>query len=299
MTLDNTEISKVLGKTVSAPTKYDKFILVRELRQNNRTHLNISDDNLPFVGIDLWNNWEISALTDQGLPVTGIAKITYNCNSKYIVESKSAKLYFNSFNMTSMGRTPTQVIKNIEAISSKDLSEYLETDVTVNIRAANSYCPPWRDDIYHSKSILLDRLLDTISIDNYNETPEILSHQGILFDDVPQKYYSTLLRSNCRVTNQPDAGDVYIYINTGTVVDPLSLLKYIISFRGENHFHEEICEAIYTRLYNAYTPTELLVACYYVRRGSLDINPVRATHEYLIPKDFTDPALPYIKTSRQ
>jgi len=299
MTPDNTAISKVLGKTVSAPTQYDSSILVREPRQSNRTYLNIKDENLPFKGIDLWNNWEISALTDIGLPVTGIAKITYNCNSKYIVESKSAKLYFNSFNMTRIGDTPEDVTKNIESLASRDLSLFLETEVTVNIRPANSFCPLQREDQYHSNSILLDHLIKNIVIEKYTETPELLSYSSIQTENVSQKYFSTLLRSNCRVTNQPDAGDVYIYINSKVVVDPTSLLKYIVSFRGENHFHEEICEAIYTRLNNTYTPTELLVACYYVRRGSLDINPVRASHDYLIPADFKNPSLPYIKTPRQ
>lgn len=298
MTLDNTAISKVLGQTVSAPTKYDSSILVREPRQNNRTHLNILDNELPFVGIDLWNNWEISGLTDNGLPVTGIAKITYNCNSKYIVESKSAKLYFNSFNMTQLGATPEEVLSNIKSTSEEDLSKFLETDVTVNIRPANSYCAPWRNDTYHKSSVLLDRIVPDITISKYIESPELLTNIGILDEPTPQKYYSTLLRSNCRVTNHPDAGDVYIYINSHTLVDPTGLLSYIVSFRGENHFHEEICEAIYTRLNAAYNPKDLMVACYYVRRGSLDINPIRCSSADLIPDDFKNDGA-YIKTPRQ
>jgi 7-cyano-7-deazaguanine reductase len=299
MNLDNTEISKVLGQRVSAPDQYDKSILVRELRQNNRTHLNISDNNLPFKGIDLWNNWEISALTNNGLPVTGIAKIMYNCNSRYIVESKSAKLYFNSFNMTKMGDNPGQVISNIERIAKQDLSEFLETDVSISIRAANTFCSPWRDDPYHVRSVLLDNIDQELVISSYNESPELLTHLGVTDENKPQKFYSTLLRSNCRVTNQPDAGDVYIYIKTKYIVNPYNLLRYIISFRGENHFHEEICEAIYTRLNNTFSPEELMVACYYVRRGSLDINPIRVSDEKLIPKDFISLDLPYIKTPRQ
>lgn len=298
MTLDNTEISKVLGQRVSAPLQYDSSILVREPRQSNRTYLNIKDDDLPFVGIDLWNNWEISALTNNGLPVTGIAKITYSCDSKYIVESKSAKLYFNSFNMHRMGNTCSEVIRNIENTAARDLSDFLETQVTVTIRPANSYCSPWRTDDYHKDSVLLDQLDDAVVITNYNESPELLTHSGMTDSALPQKFYSTLLRSNCRVTNQPDAGDVYIYLQSRYIVDPVNLLQYIVSFRGENHFHEEICEAIYTRLNLAYEPDELMVACYYVRRGSLDINPVRASHSHLIPADFTNLA-PYTKTPRQ
>lgn len=298
-TLDNTEISKVLGKTVSAPATYDKSILVRELRQNNRTHLGINEDELPFIGADLWNNWEISALTSKGLPVTGIAKITYNCNSKYIVESKSAKLYFNSFNMTSFGDSPEQVRNNIATTASKDLSNFLETSVSVNIRPATSMCPPWRSDIYHERSILLDQLNNEDTFSLYNETPGLLKDLGLSPEVTVQKFFTTLLRSNCRVTNQPDAGDVYVYLKSYKLVDPVSLLKYIVSFRNENHFHEEVCEAIYVRLQEAYNPEELMVACYYVRRGSLDINPIRASHDHLIPADFVTTANNYVKTPRQ
>jgi len=299
MTIDNTEISKVLGKNVSAPQQYDKSILVRELRQNNRTHLGLRDSDLPFFGVDLWNNWEISALTSRGLPVTGIAKITYGCDSKYIVESKSAKLYFNSFNMTSLAETPEQVIKSIETTSSADLSAFLETPVTVKIKPANAVSSPWRTDEYHARSVLLDLLAPDVEIAEYTETPSLLTNIGFADHSTVQKFYSTLLRSNCRVTNQPDAGDVYIYLKGTTLVDPIGLLKYIVSFRNENHFHEEVCEAIYARLLAAYSPEELMVACYYVRRGSLDINPIRVSHTHLIPADFVVNTSNYIKTPRQ
>lgn len=297
MNIDNTEISKVLGQRISAPEQYDKSILVRELRQNNRSHLNLYNNKLPFVGVDLWNNWEISALTNNGLPVTGIAKITYSCESKYIVESKSAKLYFNSFNMTRMGSHSYEVINNIEKQSTEDLSEFLETDVKVQIRSSTSACNLMRTDNYYIDSILLDNL--SPSIDVYKEDPSLLRDMGNTSSLRAQKFHSTVLRSNCRVTNQPDAGDVYIYINSNTIVDPESLLKYIVSFRGENHFHEEVCEAIYVRLLDRYNPYELMVSCFYVRRGSLDINPIRASHSYLIPSDFTDDNVFYIKTPRQ
>lgn len=296
--LDNTAISKVLGQRVSAPEQYDRGILVRELRQNNRTYLNIYEDSLPFVGVDVWNNWEISALTDNGLPVTGIAKITYNCNSKYIVESKSAKLYFNSFNMTRLGSTPEDVISNIQIYASRDLSEFLETEVTVCVRKTNTYCSPARD--YVKDSLLLDCIVPNLQVVDYKENPNLLVSSGVLAEGPRvQKFCSSLLRSNCRVTNQPDAGDVHISIKTPYIVDPVGLLKYIISFRNENHFHEEICEAIYKRLQDTFKPDELLVECFYVRRGSLDINPARASHLHLLSTDFKDPSTIYVKTTRQ
>ena len=101
--LDNSHITKVLGQTVTYPDQYDPSILVREPRSNNRQHLSIEDDDLPFVGYDTWNAYEVSTLTEQGLPVAGCMKIVYPCDSTYIVESKSIKLYLNSFNMFKCG----------------------------------------------------------------------------------------------------------------------------------------------------------------------------------------------------
>jgi 7-cyano-7-deazaguanine reductase len=299
--LDNTEISKVLGQRVDAPKQYDKSILVREKRANNREYLNIKDDNLPFIGIDIWNNWEISALTDTGLPVTGIAKITYPCSSKYIVESKSAKLYFNSFNMSRFGKTPADVIKNIENASSKDLSDFLETDVVVKIFTAAKH-PSTDSDVFFKTFKNIDLINSKLVTETYNETPSLL--KTINTEDnigvaINQRYCSSLLRSNCRVTNQPDAGDVYISITTKHNIDPESLLKYIISFRNECHFHEEICECFYARLKEVYEAEELFVGCFYVRRGSLDINPVRASSESMIPWFLKTPETPFFKMPRQ
>lgn len=299
--LDNTEISKVLGQRVDAPKQYDKSILVREKRANNREYLNIKDGNLPFVGIDIWNNWEISALTDTGLPVTGIAKITYPCSSKYIVESKSAKLYFNSFNMSRFGKTPTDVVKNIEDASSKDLSEFLETDVVVKIFTAAKH-PQTDCEVFFKAFKNIDLINSELVTEIYNETPSLLktdTTDNSLGISINQRFCSSLLRSNCRVTNQPDAGDVYISITTKHVIDPESLLKYIISFRNECHFHEEICECLYTRLKDFYEAEDLFVGCFYVRRGSLDINPVRASKEDMIPPFLKQPGTPFFKMPRQ
>lgn len=294
--IDNTNISKVLGKRVDAPKTYDKAILVREPRSGNREYLNIKDGDLPFVGVDVWNNWEISALTDTGLPVSGIAKITYPCSSKYIVESKSAKLYFNSFNMTKFGKTPKQVINNIERSASKDLSEFLETKVTVKIFSAAETAP--LTHAFFKGYTNIDLCSPSLKTDVYNEDATLLS---VVQSAKPktQKFCSSLLRSNCRVTGQPDAGDVYIHMTGVNQVEEKSLLKYIISFRNECHFHEEICECIFTRLKEIYKPTELLVLCLYVRRGSLDINPIRSTHMRLIPDFLIKKDLKFVKTPRQ
>ena len=131
--LDNSNISKVLGRTVNYPDQYDPSILVREPRHGNRKHLDLDDNNLPFCGYDIWNAYEVSCLTNKGFTVTGIAKIVYPCDNKYIVESKSLKLYFNSFNMTKLGDDSQQARALIESDASADLSELLETDVAVSV----------------------------------------------------------------------------------------------------------------------------------------------------------------------
>ena len=125
--------------------------------------------------------------------------------------------------------------------------------------------------------------LDTLEFNSYKSDSSQLKVKEV--SDVPTstKFKSDLLRSNCRVTNQPDWGDIYIDIKSKLVPDPASLAKYIVSHRKVNHFHEEICEMTFTHLMEAYKPEELMVACLYTRRGGIDINPVRATHEHMIP----------------
>lgn len=307
--LDNSNISKHLGQSSQYKSTYDPSLLVREPRQSNRTHLNIIDESVPFVGNDTWNAYEISGLTDLGLPVTGVAKIVYPCSNKYIVESKSIKLYFNSFNMTKLGKDANAVRAEIERRSAADLSALLETDVKVKVfsnidileeeESANS---EWGHDILKHKMKAYITLEEEYPIKDieftvYNETPGLLR---VVDSEVEEVYYhSALLKSNCRVTSQPDWGDVYIYIKGSKTVDPISLLEYIVSFRDECHFHEEICEAIYKRLFDALTPDELYVRCLYARRGGIDINPERASHAHLLHATLSDVAVPYIKTPKQ
>ncbi len=299
--IDNTNISKVLGQKVSAPEYYDKNILVREPRQSNRTYLNIHDNDLPFVGKDLWNNWEVSLLTENGLPITAVAQIVYDCNSKYIVESKSAKLYFNSFNMTRKGSSPKEALEWLQQTAVADLSELLETNVSVEvfspISANEKFGTLQCQDMY--QTLETDFNISDIKFTKYNEDSSMIVLNDHLNNLSTIAFKSTLLRSNCRVTNQPDHGDVYIYMKSKKTPTPESLLQYIVSFRNECHFHEEICEAIYKRLSDVCQPEELKVACYYVRRGSLDINPIRASHSHLLEDFFIDNKLRYPKTLRQ
>jgi len=140
--LDNSRISKHLGQTSQYKSVYDSGLLVREPRSNNRVYLNIFDDDLPFVGSDTWNAYECSFLLNNGRPVTGVVKCIYSCSSKYIVESKSIKLYFNSFNMTKIGENAPDCISGIEARVKRDLDELLDTNTTVSFYASDFETEP-------------------------------------------------------------------------------------------------------------------------------------------------------------
>lgn len=301
-TLDNSNISKHLGKITGYKATYDPSLLVREPRQNNRKHLNISDDKLPFCGYDIWNAYEVSCLTNDGMPVAAIAKIVYPCTSKYIVESKSIKLYMNSFNMEKIKGNLLQVRNQLQSTIAQDLSKLLETDVKVYVRLNEDvddvifYPPVFRRSLYPT----LERSIDVTYLEatHYSETPDLLAGIETSVATV-QRFHSALLKSNCRVTSQPDWGDVYIHYKGKYAINPTSLLKYIVSFRDECHFHEEICETIYKRLQDKFNPEELVVTCLYVRRGGIDINPTRANTGELLDRALIDETKYFTKTARQ
>ena len=304
--LDNSNISVHLGQTSEYKSTYDPSLLVREPRQSNRTHLDLFDDNLPFTGGDTWNAYEVSGLTNFGLPACGVGKIYYPCDGKYIVESKSLKLYFNSFNMTKLGDTADDVRKEIGRRASVDLSKLLGVNVEVRIFSNKEMLdaevtPKQEWGHRDTEFITLEDVypVDGIEFSVYQETPELLEVVENPLADEVVRYHSALLKSNCRVTSQPDWGDVYIEFRGQKAVDPISLLKYIVSFRDECHFHEEICEALTKRLIDVLDPEELTVRCLYARRGGIDINPER--HYTTSDKHYalSDVTVPYIKTPKQ
>jgi 7-cyano-7-deazaguanine reductase len=303
--LDNSNISKHLGQTSQYKSTYDPSLLVREPRAANRKHLHIEDDNTPFVGYDVWNAYEFSCLCANGTPISGVAKIVYPATNKYIVESKSLKLYFNSFNMERYTGSIESIIEQVENIISKDLSELLETEVSVSIVPSSNESPANIPCYYqyNKNYTTLEDIIDVSVLECtvYNETPELLAGQWLV-KELPSKetyYHSGLLKSNCRVTSQPDWGDVFIYYKGKCELIPDSLLKYIVSFRDECHFHEEICETIYKRIWDMFEPEELAVTCLYARRGGIDINPTRVSHERLFDPCLVDSLIPYVKTMRQ
>jgi 7-cyano-7-deazaguanine reductase len=266
-------------KPYVTPDTVDPTLLVSVPRVLNRTAYEIDESNLPFVGVDAWNAYEFSTLLVNGFPVSGWLKFTYPSDSPNIVESKSVKLYLNSYNMAKLVTT-TDDMWQVEDKIAKDLSEAVGAEVDVFVR--------W-DDVDTVRPIIGDFIslehycnIGKMTFDEYNESPNTL--QVVPSIGRYEKWRSYSLRSNCRVTNQPDWGDVYVHIKGERAVTPESLLKYIVSMRKENHFHEEIAECIYKRLFDLLQPEELFVACLYTRRGGIDINPVRASDNRVLYK---------------
>lgn len=276
------KIDAVLGQRVTYPQRYSPDVLVPVARQLNREGLAIKDDALPFVGTDIWHAYEVSCLTTGGLPTAGILKINVPCSSPSIVESKSLKLYLNSFNMEPMGNTPAEANAAMTARVEQDLSRLLETQVTAHLFAPQT---PQEESDPETRYECLEESLGTISCEQYTENATLLG-DGEQTDGL--RIVSHLLRSNCRVTHQPDWGTVIISMGKGLTPKLGDLLRYIVSLRGENHFHEEICELIFKRLADRFAPSELMVACLYTRRGGIDINPIRATSQELLMKGLTD-----------
>ena len=295
---------KHLGQTVSKYSdSYDPSLLVKVPRNLNRKDYNIKSNKLPFIGVDVWNAYEVSALTQKRRPVSGVLKIIYPCDSKYHVESKSIKLYLNSFNMTKYGNTKEECIDKIENVISKDLSELLETEVKCKLFVGSELDEYGDDtwlgfDLFDNIEELVD--LDTVDFSTYKSDASQLDLYEPKEDEADEILYTTdLLRSNCRVTNQPDWGDIYIYMKGESLITPDSFARYVVSHRSVSHFHEEICEMIYKQIWDRCKPDELMVACLYTRRGGIDINPIRASHPELIPERFQDVNYINEKTLRQ
>ena len=294
-----TEIAgKHLGKVggLGYKDQYDPKLLVGIPRKLNREAYGIDDNDLPFFGYDVWNAYEVSVLTHRGLPVSGMMKIVCLANSITHVESKSIKLYLNSYNMTRMGETAAQAISIFEARVASDLTLLLGKPVEVKMftdEASDSFCFTGFTKLQY----LTD--LDAIEFDNYYSDADSLKTSVTHEIGQEFKIQSDLLRSNCRVTNQPDWGDIFIHMVGKNEPNYTSLAEYIVSHRKVSHFHEEINEMVFTHLMQAYEPDELMVSCLYTRRGGLDINPIRATSQEMIPKAFFDPNIRLKKTLRQ
>ena len=257
--------SLALGKATEYKSTYDAGLLQGVPRSLNRNELQLTADNLPFVGFDAWNLYELSWLNSKGKPVVATGVVNVPFDSENLIESKSFKLYLNSFNQTKFAS-----LADVQKILTEDLSQCAKKTVTV---ALNASLDLFEDKLGTFHGTCLDNL--DIEIDNYQLTPDYL--QNISSDDtVTETLYSHLLKSNCLITSQPDWGSIEISY-TGKKLNREKLLRYLISFRQHNEFHEQCVERIYCDIMKFAQIKELSVYARYTRRGGLDINPLRTT----------------------
>lgn len=302
------ELNKIVGEHLGkagdgsavnpyiTPDAKDKTLLVPVPRWLNRKDYDIGDDD--FVGYDTWNCYEVSALLSNGYPLSGVVKIVYPSNSEFIVESKSLKLYLNSFNMWDVGKDVSTGVCKIHNSIKDDLEEALQCEVDVRFFRFDTEGSAIETNKFTRLESYVD--IETVKFDAYEADPAIIE---VINSADPYTVTTSVLRSNCRVTNQPDWGDIFIAIEgVGLKPSSESLLKFIVSMRRENHFHEEICEAVYKAIIDRCPGNEVLVTCLYTRRGGIDINPTRATKMGMIEKynmDLVDVNVFHQKTARQ
>jgi len=261
-----------LGKATQYCSEYNPKLLQAVPRSLNRDDLVLKSDNLPFTGEDVWYGYELSWLNAKGKPVVAVAEFRFSCTSPNIVESKSFKLYLNSFNQSKFANKEAVVARLIN-----DLSATAGTAASVKLFDVES-CPALAITPTTASIMCIDN--EDISIDNYQFSAQLLSNAQQVDDTtevVEEKLVSHLLKSNCLITNQPDWASIFIDYK-GKPINHAALLKYLISFRQHNEFHEQCVERIFCDL-NKYCQLErLTVFARYTRRGGLDINPFRSTH---------------------
>ncbi len=253
-----------LGKVSAYKTEYDASLLFPIPRAPKRAEIGLPDGRaVPFFGVDIWNAYELSWLNLKGKPQVALASFIIPADTPNIVESKSFKLYLNSFNQTQL-ESP----EALQQLLRQDLSEATGGAVQVRLTAEPDFA---RQQMGELDGLLLDRL--DIETDIYEPAPQLLRADQ---EETPveETLVSHLLKSNCLVTGQPDWGSVQIrYV--GAPIDQEGLLKYLISFRNHNEFHEQCVERIFMDVLRQCKPVKLAVYARYTRRGGLDINPFR------------------------
>ena len=283
-------IHGILGEqTTDYPTEYSPETLYPIARSIGRDAIGWHDEKLK-VGVDWWQAFEMSWLNSQGISQVAIARFGIPASSPFIVESKSLKLYLNSINFTEFSGWD-----EVQALITKDLSACVQAEVTVELFNLN-------DDLNNKATGLLIAQPEGVCIDealaNSSEKVALTEHpdasllaknESDLRDSEKEvgknfSFYSNLLRSNCPVTNQPDWGTLAVSISSEKPVNTANMLRYILSFRQHNGFHEQCVEQIFADLSQYYQPSELMVRAWYTRRGGIDINPCRVSDMSLLPK---------------
>jgi 7-cyano-7-deazaguanine reductase len=289
--------SKSLGSSASYAVytdRHDASLLNPMPRKLAREGWGIKGDE--FVGYDTWHCHESTFLLNNGAPVAGTLKYTYSSDSKYMVESKSAKLYLNTFDMCKMGQSVDTAIENYELQVKTDLEKALETEVDVKFfKSGDDEQGIFPMESYLDLQTFLGKEIETLEIDDYTAEKNHLQFEKVNYSGFgysvkenkalyKNKFFTNALRSRCRHTKQKDTGAAYIWINTlDSVLKPESLFKQIISLREVNEFHEFCAEKLYTEIMKCPEVESCCVTLLYARRGSLDINPTRATSYDMLP----------------
>lgn len=260
-----------LGQQTKYAEKYDRTLLQPVPRHLNRDMLNITTTQPFTIGADIWTAYEISWLNPKGVPQVAIADVSIDFRSENLIESKSFKLYLNSFNQTQFAN-----FDEVQQILQQDLQDCAKGEVKVRLNSLTDYT---QQPIAALDGDCIDGL--DIEIEDYAFNAELL--KDCTNDNVVEEtLVSHLLKSNCLITQQPDWGSLQIHY-VGKQINREQLLRYIISFRQHNEFHEQCVERIFCDLMHFAAPEKLTVYARYTRRGGLDINPYRSNFEPLPP----------------
>ena len=295
----------LLGKPTPYVDQYDASLLFPIARAPKRAEIGIQG-RIPFFGADMWTAFELSWLTPRGKPQVAIAHVVVPCEAHNIIESKSFKLYLNSFNNTRFAG-----FDDVKERLRADISEAVWRGTTPHAVRAESLEVPGqasvggirpngsglavpsvgvallgpdrfdREPVHELDGLSLDRL--DIDCERYTPAPELLK-AAVNEQPVTEVLTSNLLKSNCLVTGQPDWGSVQIHYS-GAQIEQGGLLQYIVSFRNHNEFHEQCVERIFMDIWTRCRPTRLAVYARYTRRGGLDINPFRTSYPQALPKN--------------
>jgi 7-cyano-7-deazaguanine reductase len=291
----NTPELSQLGKPTAYIDQYQPELLFPISRLTKREELGLRNNALPFMGADIWNAYELSWLNSKGKPQIAMLRLVIPCESANIIESKSMKLYFNSFSQSTF-ESVDEVLDCIKKDMSDALTQPLsDLDSSRNLSEQPGY-PNNRPaltlgvELIEPDRFAKERIVDFEGLDldrldiecvHYQPRSELLRvHPGQTA--VTQKLRSNLLKSNCLVTGQPDWGSVQIQY-TGDEIDEASLLEYLVSFRDHHEFHEQCVERIFMDIWTRCKPSRLSVYARYTRRGGLDINPFRTSHPERLP----------------
>ncbi|MDH2997822.1 NADPH-dependent 7-cyano-7-deazaguanine reductase QueF [Pasteurellaceae bacterium LFhippo2] len=267
---DQSLSSLKLGQKTRYKSEYDATLLQPVPRKLNRDSLGITEQQPFNQGADIWTLYELSWLNSKGVPQVAVADVAIDFRSENLIESKSFKLYLNSFNQTRF-----ETISQVEQIIQNDLSQCASGEVSVKIHKLNHYT---NQPISDFSGEVIDE--QDIEISDYEFSTHYLENIAQGNEIVEETLVSHLLKSNCLITSQPDWGSVQIrYV--GKRLDREKLLRYIVSFREHNEFHEQCVERIFCDLMQFAKPEKLTVYARYTRRGGLDINPFRSNFEDL------------------